>query len=326
MRDDMTGRVVVTGVVCAVLLFCWGCEKPNNALGLYLDGILLTEYDDNVRAVQKLEQAIREDKKFWYAYSVLGEVYEKMEDYPSSVASYEKATEINPDSLKDFMNLGRVHKIMKELAKAVEAYARACEIDPNHLRAHLKIAKCYVELEDYDNALNYSRRAEQIDPNVAEVQLLLAEVYQWREDFEAAISSYKRVLELDSGNPEALTFLALAYIRTEYYEPAKELLTLAIMAQPDNAKAHKYLGYCLLKLNAVDEAIAAYESALGIDQKDWETLRSLGVAYMLKAISAADEDMKAKAVEQWRASLDIQPDQPSSQAMLKLIEKYSNGE
>jgi len=326
MRNDRVGRVVVAGLVCAALLFCWGCEKPSNTLNLYLDGILLTEYDDNVQAVQKLEQAIREDKRFWYAYSVLGEVYEKMEDYPSSIASYEKATEINPDSLKDFMNLGRVHKIMNELAKAVEAYARACEIDPNHLPAHIKTAKCYVELEDYDNALNYSQRAERIDPNVAEVQLLLAEVHQWREDFDAAISSYKRVLELDSANPEALTFLALAYIRTEYYEPAKELLTLAIMVQPDNARAHKYLGYCLLKLNAVDEAIVAYEKALAIDRNDWETFRSLGVAYMLKAMSTDDEDMKAKAVEQLRASVNIQPDQPNSQAMIRLIEKYSNGE
>jgi tetratricopeptide (TPR) repeat protein len=326
MRDRPKVYVVGAVLACVAILLFSGCEKSNNALNLYLDGIVLTEYDDDVAAVHKLDAAVKEDKKFWHAWSVLGDVYEKMEDYPNSIASYEKATEINPNSLKDFMNLGRVHKIMAELTKAVEAYVRACEIDPNHLQAHLKAAKCYVELEDYDNALGYGRRAEQIDPNVAEVQLLLAEIFQWREDFEAAIKSYKRVLELDSRNPEALTFLALAYIRTEYYEPAKELLTLAIQAQPDNAKAHKYLGYCHLKLNAIDESIGAYESALGIDPKDWETLRSLGVAYMLKAISAGDEDAKAKAVEQWRVSLEIEPDQPGSETMVKLIEKYSTGE
>ena len=293
---------------------------------MYLDGILLSEYDDDVAAIHKLEEAIKEDKKFWYAWSVLGEVYEKMEDYPNSVASYEKATVINPDSFKNFMSLGRVHKIMNELAKAVEAYIRACEIDPNHLDAHLKTAKCYVDMEDYDNALDYGQRAEQIDPDVAEVQLLLAEVYQWREDFEAAIASYKRTLELDSGNVEALSFLALAYIRTGHYEPARELLILAIKGQPDNATAQKYLGYCHLKLNAIDEAIGAYERALDLDQKDWEISRSLGVAYMLKAINGDDEDLKKKAVEQWRAALDIEPNQPDSETMLKLIEKYSRGE
>jgi tetratricopeptide (TPR) repeat protein len=326
MRDDRLGRVVITGLICTVLLVCGGCEKSNNTLELYLDGILLTEYDDDVAAVHKLEEAVKEDKKFWYAWSVLGEVYEKLEDYPKSVASYEKATAIKPDSFRDFMNLGRVHKIMNELAKAVEAYARACEIDPNHLQAHLKTAKCYVEMEDYDKALDYGRRAERIDPDVAEVQLLLAEVYQWREDFEAAIGSYKRALELDSGNVEALSLLALVYIRTGDYEPARELMVLAIKERPDNAKAQKYLGYCHLKLNAVDEAIGAYERALDLDQKDWEVSRSLGVAYMLKAISGGDEDLKEKAVKQWRASLDIEPNQPDSETMLKLIEKYSNGE
>ncbi|MBL7152196.1 MAG: tetratricopeptide repeat protein, partial [Phycisphaerae bacterium] len=164
------------------------------------------------------------------------------------------------------------------------------------------------------------------DPNVAEIQMLLAEVYQWKEDFEAAISSYKRAIELDSNNPEALTFLALAYIRTNYYEPAIELLTLAVQAQPDDAKAYKYLGYCHLKLNAVDEAIEAYQTAARINENDWETLRSLGVAFMLKAIVAGDEDLKQEAIRQWRASLEIEPDQPDSQTLLKLAEKYSGAE
>ncbi|MHC4743178.1 MAG: tetratricopeptide repeat protein [Planctomycetota bacterium] len=325
MRDNETGRLVITGLICAMLLVCWGCEKSNNALELYLDGVLLTEYDDDVAAVHKLEEAVNEDKRFWYAWSVLGEVYEKMEDYQKSVESYEKAASINPN-LRDFMNLGRVHKIMKDLAKAVEAYRRACEIDPSHLQAHLRTAECYVEIEHYDKALDYGRRAEKIDPDVAEVQLLLAEVHQWREDFEAAIGAYKRALELDEGNVEALTFLALAYIRTEHYEPAVELLTLAIKGEPENPKAHKYLGYCHLKLNAVDEAITAYEIALNLDQSDWEISRSLGVAYMLKAIGRGDENLREKAVKQLRASLDIEPNQPNSEAMLKLIEKYSNGE
>ncbi|MBL7152981.1 MAG: tetratricopeptide repeat protein, partial [Phycisphaerae bacterium] len=153
MRDHGRIRVVITGLICVVLLCCSGCPKSNNAVDLYLDGILLTEYDEDEKAVEKLKEAVKADKKFSYAYSVLGQVYEKMEDYPNSAASYEKATEINPDSLKDFMGLGRVYKIMKELAKAVDAYARACEIDPNHLQAHLNAAKCYVELEDFDNAL-----------------------------------------------------------------------------------------------------------------------------------------------------------------------------
>ena len=105
-------RFVPAGLACAVLVFCWGCQKSSNAVDLYLDGVLLTEYDKDQEAVEKLNQAVKADKDFVYAHSVLGQVYEKMEDYNNSVASYEKATEINPESLRDFLNLGRVYRIM----------------------------------------------------------------------------------------------------------------------------------------------------------------------------------------------------------------------
>jgi hypothetical protein len=63
-----------------------------------------------------------------------------------------------------------------------------------------------------------------------------------------------------------------------------------------------------------------------LDDKDWETLRSLGVAYMLKAIVGDDEALKIEAIRLWRASLEIEPGQPNSQTLLRLIAKYSNAQ
>ena len=63
-----------------------------------------------------------------------------------------------------------------------------------------------------------------------------------------------------------------------------------------------------------------------LNDKDWETLRSLGVAYMLKAIVGDDEALKLEAIRLWRASLKIEPGQPNSQMLLRLIGKYSNAQ
>jgi len=324
MVDNRQGRLLIAVLVSAVLLFSDGCDKPpNRALGLYLDGVLLTEYDKDAEAVEKLKQAVKIDKNFSYAYSVLGGVYEKMDDYENSAVAYEKAVEIAPNSFKDFFSLGRVYKAMKELAKAVDAYVRACEIDPNHLHAHINAAKCYIDLEDFDGATIFTRRAEKIDPHVSEVQMLLADIYNWQEDYENAIDSYKRALEIDSNNPDVMTPLAIAYIRIGLHEPAKELLTLVVQAQPLNSKAYQHLGYCHLQLNNLNEAIQAYTAAVDIDDKDWEALRALGVAYMLNAVVDDDEDSKFQAIENWRASLEIEPDQPNSEILLRFILKYS---
>jgi tetratricopeptide (TPR) repeat protein len=73
----------------------------------------------------------------------------------------------------------------------------------------------------------------------------------------------------------------------------------------------------------VDKAIESYSSAIEINDKDWQAFRGLGVAYMVRALNSNDETLKANAIQQWRLSLDIKPDQPRRERLLKLIRHYS---
>jgi tetratricopeptide (TPR) repeat protein len=318
------GFLIFKICVLALILALWaGCAQKQQALDLYVDGVMLRELDQNELAVKKLNAAVEADDSFWSAYSLLGEIYEELREYQESAASYERATALNPTSFKDYFNLGRVYRIMKQFSLAVKAYVKACEIDPEHLRAHLYAAETYYEIEDYDGALAYGRRAEEIDPNVGEVQKLLGNIYDSQRDYEQAIRSYKRSLEIDSNDVEVMTALATAYLQTERYEPAKELLVEVVEKEPGDSLAYQHLGYCQLRLGEVDGAIKSYRAALMVDEKDWQAARGLGVAYMLKGVGTEDEGLKARAVEQWRLSLAIKPDQPRSDKLIELIEKYS---
>lgn len=342
--------------VAALLLFV-GCNQEQQAVDLYVDAVMLKEFNENEMAVEKLNSAVQLNKSFSLAYSLLGEIYQEMNDYEKSADSYENATKLNPWSFEDYFNLGRVYQIMEKFAQAIKAYARACEIKPDHLEAHVGAARSYYEIEDYNNALIYGEWAEQIDPNISEIQKILGDIYKSREDYHRAIRSYKRALEADSNNPEIMVSLAVVYLRTNRDNSAKELLTSVIQIQPDNNIAYRYLGYCYLRLNAqatashkstletdsnnlelltslkedadkaASEAIASYNKAIEISDKDWEAYRGLGVAYMLRALSNKDETLKAKirekAVQQWRLSLEIESDQPNRERLLKLIRYYS---
>ena len=93
--------------------------------------------------------------------------------------------------------------------------------------------------------------------------------------------------------------------------------------QPENSSAYQYLGYCFLQLDDVNQAVDNYRQAIKVNNMDWEAYRGLGVAYMTKALAEGDAGLKAQAVELWRQSLSIKPDQPRSDRLIKLIEKYS---
>ena len=336
-------------VMSLVLLFSAGCGRKEQAVDLYVDAVMLKELEESEMAIESLNSAVQLNKRFSLAYSLLGEIYQEIKDYEKSAASYEKATELNPWSFKDYFNLGRVYQIVKKFAQAVKAYARACELKPDHLEAHINVAKCYYEIKDYNEALAAAVQAEQIDPNVSEIQKMLGDIYESRKDYEQAIRSYKRALEIDSNNPGIMTSLAVCYLRTNRNEPAEELLTSVIQIQPDNNTAYQHLGYCYLLLRQqafesykraletdsntpgietslmeyLDKSIESYSRAIEINDKNWEAHRGLGVAYVLKAIRDKNDALKTKAVEQWRLSLDIKPEQANRNRLLKYIRIYS---
>ena len=320
--SDRRLRLYIT-IICLALLFSAGCASKQQAVELYVDAVSFRELNENEKAVQKLNLAVKADNRFSLAHSLLGEIYEQMQDYRRAAASYENAARLNPWSFRDYFSLGRVYQTMKEFALAVNAYRRAAQLRPDHLEANLNTAKCLYQIKDYNEALVYGKKAERINPDIGELHQLLGHLYDSQKDYEQAVRSYKRALEINGNDPAVMMSLAVAYLRTSRNEPARELLATVAQLQPDNSSARQYLGYCFLRLDDVNQAIVNYRKAVEINRDDWEAYRGLGVAYMLTAIKDDDPGLKTQAVELWRQSISIKPDQPRRDRLVELIEKYS---
>jgi type IV pilus assembly protein PilQ len=126
------------------------------------------------------------------------------------------------------------------------------------------------------------------------------------------------------GQDSALVLkVAYGYWKAGNFTLARDMLESLVAREPKNATAHRHLGYCNLKLANLDAAIENYAAAVSLNDADWEALRSLGVACMLKASAKKDPELAARALEQWRRSLEIKPDQPKARSLAKMIEDYS---
>jgi tetratricopeptide (TPR) repeat protein len=310
-------------IIILVFLFTCGCASRQQAVELYVDAVMLKDQNQPDKAVEKLNQAFRKDSHFSLAQSLLGEIYEQKGQYSKSAAAYESAARLNRWSFKDYFSLGRVYQAMKEYARALRAYGRATELKPDHFEANFNAAKCAYEINDLSQSLKYGQKAVLIDANIIELQQLLGHIYDSQKDYEQSVAAYKRALEINSNDANTMMLLGVAYLRTGRNEPAKELLTNVTQLQPTNSSAWQYQGYCYLRLDDVNQAIYCYRKAIEINDKDWEAYRGLGVAYMIKAAKDDDNSFKKQAVELWRQSLSIKPDQPRRDRLLKLIERYS---
>ncbi|MFA5252168.1 MAG: tetratricopeptide repeat protein, partial [Phycisphaerae bacterium] len=130
--------------VCTVgLLVFGGCgqKQQQRSVDLYVDAVMLKELNENEKAVEKLNSAVELNKDFSLAYSMLGDIYQKTEDYEKSIASYKKAIELNPWSSRDYFSLGQVYQIRKEFPQAAGAYVKALELKPGSLGANVNAAK-----------------------------------------------------------------------------------------------------------------------------------------------------------------------------------------
>jgi len=144
-----------------------------------------------------------------------------------------------------------------------------------------------------------------------------------RREYKRKIRSYTRKPRIDEKRLNDMILRAFAYIKADRCGIAKNILKSVIQIHPNSSTAYRYLGYCHIKLGEMDDSIVSYSKAIEINAGDWEAQRGLGIAYMLIAIRNNSETLKEKALQRWRQSLRLKPDQPKRNQLLKLIQTYS---
>ncbi len=296
-------------------------EQRQLAVSLYVDAMMLNDLDDYAEALLKLEQATEADSEFALAFSLKGDLYQQLEQYEQSADAYERATTLDPWSFSDFLNLGTVSRILEQYTRAARAFVAASRLDPEHYEAHIGAARSFFDLDDLEQAREFAQKARDINPDQPDAERVLGDIFdQQREPLEA-INAYRRVLELKGNEPDIMIRLARSYLRADRFSSAKELLQDVLEQEPDNALAFQYLGFAQLRLKQTEEAIESYQLAVRLGNDDWMAHKSLGVAYMIRAIQQDnDERIKALAVEQWTISLQINPDQPQ---LNELMARYN---
>ncbi|MHC4552926.1 MAG: tetratricopeptide repeat protein [Planctomycetota bacterium] len=292
----------------------------SEAVGYYVDAMMLNDLDNREEAIRKLNHAIELDPHFAMAHSLKGDILQGMEKYEESADAYEEATIIDPWSFNDFFNLGKVTQVIKQFARSVKAYVAACNLEPQHYGAHIGAAQGYYELKEYDDSMAYANKAKELDPEQADPEQLLGDLFEAQKNHPEAINAYRRALELKGNDPEIMVSLARAYLRSGRYSSAKELLTDVVIADDENGMAYQYLGFAQLKLKDTQAAVENYQRAVEIDDNDWMAHKGLGVAYMLMSMKENNVKLQALATEQWGISLQIKSDQPKLQ---KLMERYN---
>jgi DNA-binding winged helix-turn-helix (wHTH) protein/TolB-like protein/Flp pilus assembly protein TadD len=187
-----------------------------------------------IKAIEKLEQAIKLDPGFVRAYSLLADCYfltasMNYEINPREVscqlADYyaHKALELDDTVAEAHVTLAGCLNRSKKFDEAEAEYRYALQLAPNLSVIHERFGYFLFSRMRLDEALDEMRRAQELDPTSAIINGALSFILYMSRDYEAALSYAQRGYDLAPYEPQTMNSLGGLYILVGRYEEAAKI-------------------------------------------------------------------------------------------------------
>src|SRR3989344_5784415 len=98
-----------------------------------------------------------------------GNAYFKLRDIEKSIASFDKAIELDPNDAQAYNNRGFAKNKLGQYEQAIADFDKAIELNPNYAVAYNNRGYTKTKLEQFDEAFLDFNKAIEIDPNDADV-------------------------------------------------------------------------------------------------------------------------------------------------------------
>lgn len=147
-------------------------EAKRNAQTLVDQAKELYKNDDDERAVQVLEQAIKLDPNNAEAHLRLGMSYAALDRKPESDDEYKKAIELfkkkveaDPKDASSFFYLGEAYNFLHRDEDATRNYRQAAQLNEKDEEAWYQLGMSLIKLARYSEAVNAFQKALELDAN-----------------------------------------------------------------------------------------------------------------------------------------------------------------
>ena len=104
----------------------------------------MAEAGDYPAAIDKLQQSLRRDPEYPYAWGRLGVVYMRMARYDSALTCFRIADGLSPLSFTTYMQTAAAYHALKQPVEAERYWRKALRIDPDDLEALTYVAGSYA--------------------------------------------------------------------------------------------------------------------------------------------------------------------------------------
>jgi type IV pilus biogenesis/stability protein PilW len=171
--------------------------NPDNKETLNYLGYVSTQFGKNNDAIAYYKRAISVDPDYSEAHNNLGVVYAEMEEWDNAIASFQYALK-NPvyrTPASAYSNMGYVFYRKEEFRKAADSLEEALIRNPISPRILYMLGLVYTELDNDKEAIENFSRAVGIVPAYIDAHWELANAYLRAGDSDSALKHFSIVVD-----------------------------------------------------------------------------------------------------------------------------------
>jgi len=302
-----------------------GCARPSSrATGptsddYYLQGIAAYRGGDSDSARKSLAEATRRNPNHAAAHALLGDIYKQSGDYKGAAGEYEQVARLEPRVADNHQRLAVAYHFLNRLRDAVASYLRAIRIEPTDWKSNMNLGLAYSALADHNAAIEHAQRATNLNPTSAVAQTNLGVVLDARGNRAAAEEAYRKALELDPDNTAAAQNLAANLL--DQGRPFEAITAVQdLLPRIDTPALRRRYGEALAQAGRDGPAVKQYRKSLELDPDHYPALNGLAGLLIRQYRDGLllDDKKRDEALELWRQSLRLNPNQPGIETQLRM--------
>jgi tetratricopeptide (TPR) repeat protein len=262
---------------------------------------------DHKRAVEQLENIVRDNPTDPQAYYFLGSLAFDDTNYVQAAEYFSKVVLLNPDFRPAYLDLATAQLSAEKPGDALSTLDTARQKFPQNFQVEYLTAVACSRKLDYTNAVSHFTAAEVVGQASEPKRLTGIFYFQFGAscervgDYEQAEKNFEKCLDLTPNFAEAQNYLGFMWAdRGEKLDQARDLIDRALKSEPKNAAYLDSMGWVMYKLNQPKAALEYVLDAVKNSEEEDATLYDhLGDIYL--ALKQPEQ-----AREAWRKSLTVE--------------------
>ena len=235
-----------------------------------------------VDAVKPLLKAAKMDtgRQYPVIYTKLADSYLKLEKPDSALITYQQALERYPNNAFFWRSSGWLLTAVPDVPGAINAYNKAIELDGETLADYKNLGPLLVSENRLDDALGTYEKIIQMDPKDVEAQQIYAQLMgQLGGDVMDVIAAKEQALEADPQNVTLMFDLGKKYFGEQMYAEAVEKFDMLLAISPEDISALEFKGNALQNDEKFSDAIKTYDKILKLKPDHVKIMCDVSTSY-----------------------------------------------